>query len=97
MKNFKAKPVNQGQLIQSGLWKYARHPNYFGEMLVWWGIYIFIIPYGTWYLFFLSPLVITFFLLKVSGIPFLQKKQEKNPKYRDYVKAVPNAILPKFW
>lgn len=97
LKQFKKVPSNKGKFIQSGLWKYARHPNYFGEILVWWGIYIFTISYGTWYYFFVSPLTITFFLLRVSGIPFLKKKQSKNPHYADYVKAVPNAILPKFW
>jgi steroid 5-alpha reductase family enzyme len=97
LKQFKAKSENKGKFMQSGLWKYSRHPNYFGEMLVWWGIYLFTTTYGTWYLFFISPLTITFFLLRVSGIPFLKKKQSKSPKYAKYIEAVPNAILPKFW
>lgn len=97
LKQFKSKPENKGKFMQSGLWKYSRHPNYFGEILVWWGIYIFTISYGKWYLFIISPVTITFLLLKVSGIPFLQKKQSKSDKYEAYLDAVPNSILPKFW
>ncbi|MFK8102874.1 MAG: DUF1295 domain-containing protein [Saprospiraceae bacterium] len=97
LQQFKANPDNKGKFMTKGLWQYCRHPNYFGEILIWWGIYLYTIPYGTWYIFIISPIVITFFLLKVSGIPFLKRKQEKSSKYQAYVEEVPNAIIPKFW
>ncbi len=77
---FKKNPENKGRFISSGLWKYSRHPNYFGEMLVWWGITAACIPYfkGADFLYFISPVFITFMLLKVTGIPPLENHGKKN-------------------
>jgi steroid 5-alpha reductase family enzyme len=74
--NFKNQPANKGRFITTGLWRYSRHPNYFGEMLVWWGVYLFVLPSlsGWGHLAILSPLFITTLLLFVSGIPTLEKK-----------------------
>ncbi len=79
-------PLNKGKLMQSGLWKYTRHPNYFGEVTQWWGIFIIAlsVPYGL--VSILGPITITFLILKVSGIPMLEKKMEQNPEFQEYKK-----------
>lgn len=84
---FKNNSQNKDLWVQSGLWKYSRHPNYFGEMLCWWGIFIFCLPLinGLSWLTIIGPIFITFILLYVSGIPPLEKRY--NQKYagnRDY-------------
>ncbi len=77
-------------LITRGLWRYSRHPNYFGETLLWWGIFVYSLPalYGLFYLSILGPVFITLLLLFVSGIPLLEKSAEakygEDPAYQDY-------------
>ncbi len=90
---FTKNPANKGKIIQSGLWKYTRHPNYFGEVVLWWGIFCFAlsVPFG--FLTILSPLTITFLILYVSGIPMLEKKYENNPEFADYKKRT-SAFFP---
>lgn len=96
---FKNNKNNRGKWIQTGLWKHARHPNYFGEMLCWWGIFAITIPYqnGFSWLTILGPITITSLLLFVSGIPPLEKKYlalyKDNPEYQDY-KNNTNLLLP---
>ncbi len=84
------------EIMQQGLWKYTRHPNYFGEILMWWGIYIIVLPlpYGYW--FIVSPLTITILLAFVSGVPMLEEKYKDNPVYSVYKRSTP-ALFPKFW
>jgi len=82
-----------GGIMKLGLWKYTRHPNYFGEATMWWGIYLMALPISWWSI--ISPLFITWLLLKVSGIPMLEKKWEGNKEYEKY-KKVTNAFFPKF-
>lgn len=90
---FKAQSVNQGKVMDRGLWRYSRHPNYFGECLIWWGIFMFVIPAGAWWCV-LSPLLMTFLLLKFSGVTLLEESiVERRPAYRDYIKTT-NAFLP---
>lgn len=89
-------PANKGKLMQSGLWAYTRHPNYFGEVTQWWGIWIvaLAVPYG--WLGVIGPMVITFLILRVSGIPMLEKKMESHPDFADYKKRVSTFIpLPR--
>ncbi|MFC1710056.1 DUF1295 domain-containing protein [Patescibacteria group bacterium] len=84
---FKNNPKNRGKWIETGFWKYSRHPNYFGEITLWWGIFIFSIPFqsGTSWLTIVGPLFITFILIFVSGIPTLEKKyDERYKKHDDY-------------
>jgi steroid 5-alpha reductase family enzyme len=78
--------TNKGKLLTTGLWKYSRHPNYFGEVTQWWGIWIIILsgPFGWWGV--IGPLTITFLILKVSGIPLLEEKMEKHPDFKEYKK-----------
>ena len=92
---FKRKAENRGKIIQSGLWRYTRHPNYFGEAVLWWGLFLIAIkvPYGA--VAVLSPLLIDFLLLKVSGIPMLEAKYQGNADFSAY-KDRTNALFPWF-
>ncbi len=90
---FKKDPKNQGLPCREGLWYYSRHPNYFGEMLFWWGLFFFSLNTPFWYLAWIGPALIVFFLIKVSGIPMIKAAHEKNPKYKDYLNST-NALIP---
>jgi steroid 5-alpha reductase family enzyme len=82
-----------GAVLDTGLWRYTRHPNYFGEALLWWGIYLIACAAGAWWTIF-APLLMTFLLLRVSGVALLEKDiGERRPAYRDYVRRT-NAFLP---
>ncbi|MFZ5437922.1 MAG: DUF1295 domain-containing protein [Patescibacteria group bacterium] len=80
---FKNKPANKDKLIMSGVWQYSRHPNYFGEISCWWGIFIYSLSFqaGLSWLTITGPLFITFLILFVSGIPTLEKKY--NERYKE--------------
>jgi len=77
-------PNNKGKLMQSGLWRYTRHPNYFGEVTQWWGIWLIAISATNGWLGIIGPLTITVLILKVSGIPMLEKKMAENPEFAEY-------------
>jgi steroid 5-alpha reductase family enzyme len=82
-----------GAVMQTGLWKYSRHPNYFGEIMMWWGIFIITIPYTNSLYFIAGPLTITGLLVFVSGIPMLEKKYKGNPAFEDYKKRT-SVLIP---
>lgn len=86
-------PANKGKLMQDGLWRYTRHPNYFGEVTQWWGLWLIAlaVPYGA--LGIIGPITITFLILKVSGIPMLEKKMKENPEFAEYKRRV-SVFLP---
>jgi steroid 5-alpha reductase family enzyme len=88
-------PANEGKLMQSGLWRYTRHPNYFGEVMMWWGIWLIAlsVPFG--FLSIIGPITITILILKVSGIPMLEKKMEENPEFVEYKKQT-SIFIPWF-
>ena len=90
---FRRSGRSEGQVLDSGLWRYSRHPNYFGEALLWWGFYLLAASAGyAWTIF--APLLMTFLLLRVSGITLLEKDiGERRPAYRDYVRRT-NAFIP---
>ncbi|MBK1718317.1 DUF1295 domain-containing protein [Thiocystis violacea] len=91
--DFKAEPENQGRVMDQGLWRYTRHPNYFGEACIWWGYFLFALAAGGWWTL-LSPILMTFLLLRVSGVALLEKDiAERRPGYRDYVRRT-NAFFP---
>ena len=92
---FKSDSKNKGKTLMTGLWKYSRHPNYFGEILVWWGIFLICTPFGYWWLSLISPVLITFLLTRVSGVTMLEAKMGKDAEYADYMKRT-NALLPKY-
>lgn len=81
---FKKNPANKGRVMDQGLWRYSRHPNYFGEVCVWWGMFFISMGSGYWFISILSPLLITYLLLKVSGVTLLEKRYEGNDKYAEY-------------
>lgn len=93
---FKKQPSNKGKIMTTGLWRYSRHPNYFGEIVLWWGIFIFTIPYSDTWLILLSPLTISWLLIRVSGVPMLERKYKNNPAYQEYIQNT-NALLPNFF
>ena len=93
---FRAEPANKGKVMRSGLWAYTRHPNYFGEATMWWGLYLIAAStrWGCWTIF--SPILLTFMLLRVSGVALLEKAQvDTKPKYRDYIEST-SAFIPWF-
>ena len=81
---FKREPRNYGKLLQSGLWSLSRHPNYFGEALLWWGIAAFAWPLPGGWNALASPLLVTFLLLCVSGVPVLEDKWQSHPDFPEY-------------
>jgi steroid 5-alpha reductase family enzyme len=90
---FKADPANAKRVMDRGLWQYTRHPNYFGEFCVWWGLYFLALGAGGWWTAF-SPLLMTVLLLKVSGVALLEQDiNQRRPAYRDYA-ARTNAFFP---
>lgn len=91
---FRANPANKGRVLDTGLWRYTRHPNYFGDSLVWWGFFAIAlaVPGGIYTV--VSPIVMTTLLLRVSGVALLERSLAKTkPGYADYV-ARTNAFLP---
>lgn len=90
---FKAVSANKGRIMQSGLWRYSRHPNYFGEALLWCGLFAMAIPAGLWYVSLASPVIITFLLTKVSGVAMLEKKYVGNAEWADYARRT-SAFVP---
>jgi len=94
----KIRPGGHDRWVDEGLWKYSRYPNYFGEMLCWWGVYVCVAPgLGLWnVLGILGPVSITYLLLKVTGIPTLEKSATKkwgnNPEYQAYVARTPRLV-----
>lgn len=93
---FKRDPANKGKVLRKGLWAYTRHPNYFGETLIWWGIFLIALgtPYGYWSVY--GPIVITFLLLRVSGVTLLEKNLVgRKPEYREYMEST-SAFVPWF-
>ncbi|MCX6732482.1 MAG: DUF1295 domain-containing protein [Candidatus Roizmanbacteria bacterium] len=86
LKQFVSNPENKGKIMDQGLWRYSRHPNYFGEVTQWWGIFIIAlsVPFG--YLTVIGPLTITILILFISGIPLLEKKREGRVDWEKYKK-----------
>ena len=78
------KTKKDGQIMKSGLWKYTRHPNYFGEISAWWGFFLFVAVTPYWYIALIGPITITYLILGVSGIPMLEKRYRGNKKYEAY-------------
>lgn len=90
---FRGDPTNRGRVLDTGLWRFSRHPNYFGEAVLWWGFYLLAVDAGAaWTVF--APLGMTFLLLRVSGVPLLEPHlEETRPGYREYASRTP-AFFP---
>lgn len=94
LSRFKSDPENRGRTLQSGLWRYTRHPNYFGDAVLWWGLYVLadLASGGGWTVF--APIIMTGLLMRVSGVPLLEKRmQSTRPDFADYA-ARTNAFFP---
>lgn len=93
LSRFLKDPANQGQVMNRGLWRYTRHPNYFGDFCIWWGFYLLSLGAGAWWTFY-GPLLMTGLLLKVSGVALLEKDiGDRRPGYAEYIRRT-NAFFP---
>jgi steroid 5-alpha reductase family enzyme len=86
LRRFKAEPANRGQVMNRGLWRYTRHPNYFGDVCVWWGIWLTVLPGGGTWWSAIGPAVMTFLLVRVSGKAMLERDiGKRRPGYAEYI------------
>ena len=94
LSQFKADPANAGLVMDHGLWRYTRHPNYFGDFCVWWGIWIVAAATGVGVYAIVGPIVMTYFLLRVSGVAMLERSiTKRRPGYDEYIRRT-NAFFP---
>ncbi len=90
---FKSAPHSDRKVMDQGLWRYTRHPNYFGNAMIWWGLFVVAVSSSTLWLV-VSPLLMTFLLLKVSGVALLERSlASRSEEYRDYVLRT-SAFIP---
>ncbi len=90
---FNEKQNNKGKVLDRGLWRYTRHPNYFGEFCIWWSFYLLAVPSGGWWTIY-SPLLMSVLLLRISGIGLMEVNIEnRRPAYKNYI-ARTNAFFP---
>ncbi|HEY7332824.1 MAG TPA: DUF1295 domain-containing protein, partial [Candidatus Limnocylindria bacterium] len=90
-----ADPANRGRTLRSGLWRYTRHPNYFGDAAQWWGLWLIAVAAGGWWTI-LSPALMTVLLVRVSGVGMLERTiVERRPDYADYMRTT-SAFIPWF-
>lgn len=95
LSRFKANPANKGQVMRSGLWKYTRHPNYFGDATVWWGFFMLAVAVPNGFLTIYAPLLMTRLLMRVSGVTLLEKTLTKTkPGYQEYIETT-SAFFPR--
>lgn len=91
--NFRADASNKGKVLNTGLWQFTRHPNYFGDAVQWWGFYLIALAAGAWWTI-LSPIFMTFLLMRVSGVVLLEHSLKKTkPEYAEYI-AKTSSFFP---
>lgn len=95
LKAFLSDPDNRGKIMDGGLWHYTRHPNYFGEATLWWGIFLIALSGGVTPFAVIGPVTITLLLLFVSGVPLLEKSMKDKPGYAEYA-AKTSIFVPWF-
>jgi steroid 5-alpha reductase family enzyme len=94
LSRFKAQAEHKGKVMDRGMWRYTRHPNYFGDSMQWWGYYVMAAAAGGWWTLY-SPLLMTLLLMRVSGVTMLEKTLSTRPGYREYIERT-NAFFPWF-
>jgi steroid 5-alpha reductase family enzyme len=95
LSRFKSNPANKGKILQSGVWRFSRHPNYFGDAAQWWGFFLIALAAGGWWTIY-SPILMTLLLIKVSGVALLEKSlKDTKPGYREYIEST-SAFIPWF-
>jgi steroid 5-alpha reductase family enzyme len=93
--HFRSDPANAGRVMDRGLWRYTRHPNYFGDCCVWWGLFLVALPTTWGWLSVVGPLLMTFLLLRVSGVAMLERSiGKRRPEYAAYVERT-SAFFPR--
>jgi len=90
---FKRDPANRGRVMDRGLWRYTRHPNYFGEVTLWWGLWLIVCGIPDGWMTLPGPLTITLLILKVSGIPMLERRYAGRADFEDYKRRT-SVFLP---
>jgi steroid 5-alpha reductase family enzyme len=91
---WKSNPANKGRLMNTGVWRYTRHPNYFGDSAQWWGFYLIAVSAGGWWTIF-SPILMTVLLVRVSGAWLLEKSMKTRPGYKEYIENT-SSFIPWF-
>lgn len=95
LRKFKSNPANQGKVLNTGLWRLSRHPNYFGDAVVWWGIAIVAAEAGVGAFGLIGAAIMTFLLVRVSGVALLEKSLKKRkPEYEEYIRQT-SAFFPR--
>jgi steroid 5-alpha reductase family enzyme len=93
LRRFRAEPGSHGTVMDRGLWRYTRHPNYFGDACVWWGIWLIALPAGATWWTVIAPIVMTFFLVRVSGAGLMEKDiGSRRPGYAEYVRRTSGFV-----
>lgn len=93
LRRFKSDPANEGKVMSSGLWRYTRHPNYFGDAVVWWGMAIVAAEAGVGVFGLMGAALMTFLLVRVSGVALLEKSlRKRKPEYEAYVRATSSFV-----
>jgi steroid 5-alpha reductase family enzyme len=93
LQRFKKYRKTKNAVLNSGLWKYSRHPNYFGEVLLWWGIFLLALPVQNPLILLISPIVVTFFVIGFSGMPKMKKRWRFHKVYQKYAQKT-SAFFP---
>jgi steroid 5-alpha reductase family enzyme len=92
---FRKNPINKDKVLDTGLWRYSRHPNYFGEIVMWWALFLLALPVPNGWYAIISALIITINLRFISGVPVLEKAMEQNALYREYQRRT-SILFPWF-
>lgn len=92
LQSFKKRKTHEDQILTTGVWRYTRHPNYFGEATMWWGIFVIVLPVELGWTAVFSALFINFLLLRVSGVPFLDERFKDNENYQQYKRETNNFV-----
>lgn len=86
-------PANSGRVLNTGLWAWSRHPNYFGDTVLWWGVFLLCISASHVWWTAIGPIVMTYFLLNVSGVPMLERKMaDRRPEYAEYIRRTSSFV-----